>query len=130
MQCVSGIEAVVLSPRGMAGGDDVASRLRTISSNVKKGFHGIRKGDQINGTNRPPIDTSNLLIKAPVVIVILCLSVTGFFLGHSGINDCRDGYQPSWCSEESAMNVNGDLEVYLPQGSDISANLYLSLIHI
>ena len=124
MQCVSGIEAVVLSPRGMAGGDDVASRLRSISSNVRKGFHGIRKGGQINGTNRPPIDTSNLLIKAPVVIVILCLSLTGFFLGHSGINDCRDGYQPSWCSEESAMNVNGDLEVYLPQGSDISANLY------
>ena len=30
------------------------------------------------------------------------------------VNDCRDGYEYNWCSEESALNVNGDMEVYLP----------------
>ena len=69
------------------------------------------------------LNFTGVLTKAPVITVVLALLVTMFFLGHSGINDCREGYETSWCSEEAAMNVNGDLEVYLPQGSEVSALL-------
>ena len=63
---------------------------------------------------------TGVLTKAPVVTIVACLLVTLFFLGESGVNDCRSNYDYDWCSEESSMNVNGDLEVYLPQGSEIS----------
>ena len=65
---------------------------------------------------------TGILTKAPVVTVVLCLVVTGFFTLHSGVLDCREGFDnPDLCDEESALNVNGDLEVYLPQGSEVSA---------
>jgi len=67
---------------------------------------------------------TGILTKAPVVTVVLCLLVTGFFTLHSGILDCRDGFDnPAYCDEEAALNVNGDLEVYLPQGSEISQQI-------
>lgn len=84
-----------------------------------RGGKSSKKGLGLSGIN-----SSDILIKAPLVTVLLCLVVTGFFIMHSGINDCRDGYNPSWCDEDASMNVNGDLEVYLPQGSDVSQNLY------
>ena len=59
------------------------------------------------------------LCRGIVITVILSLLVTGFFTMHSGINDCRDGYEYDWCYEESSMNVNGDLAVYLPEGSNV-----------
>ena len=63
------------------------------------------------------------LVKLPVLTVVLCLLVTGFFTMHSGAIDCRDGFNNSICKEESSMNVNGDLEVYLPDGSRVSVLL-------
>ena len=68
--------------------------------------------------------TTGILTKAPAVTVALCLLVTGFFTLHSGILDCREGFDnPAYCEEEAALNVNGDLEVYLPQGSEISQQI-------
>ena len=64
---------------------------------------------------------TSLLTRAPAITVALCLLVTGFFSLHSGILDCRDGFDnPDYCQEESALNVNGDLEVYLPEGNDVT----------
>ena len=55
----------------------------------------------------------------PVFAVISSLLFTLFILPHSGVLDCRDGFDnPDFCKEESALNVNGDLEVYLPTDSD------------
>tara|TARA_B100001142_G_scaffold122697_1_gene124596 strand:- start:8584 stop:11460 length:2877 start_codon:yes stop_codon:yes gene_type:complete len=54
----------------------------------------------------------------PAIPVVICLIITGFFTAHSGVNDCRDGYEPSWCSEEGALNVNGEMEIYLPESTD------------
>ncbi len=68
------------------------------------------------------MDTTELLTKFPAFTVVLCLVVTGFFSIESGIIDCRDGFCP-FPDKEPSMNVNGDLEVYLPQGSPISALL-------
>ena len=100
------------------------SKVKSIGSSAKETLMSKIDGNKRFNFNTDSMNSSNLLIKAPVITVIICLIVTGFFLGHSGINDCRDGYEPSWCSDESSMNVNGDLEVYLPQGSDVSQNLY------
>ena len=66
---------------------------------------------------------TGILTKAPAFTVVLCLIVTGFFTMHSGILDCRDGFEYDICSEESALNVNGDLAVYLPQGSPITTQI-------
>ena len=73
------------------------------------------------------LNFTDLLTKFPVVTVIFCLLVTAFFSWESGLVDCRkslanpDGFCP--IEEKSSMNVNGDLEVYLPQGSEVSALL-------
>jgi len=64
------------------------------------------------------LNFTNILTKFPVVTVVICLIVTGFFSWESGIVDCRDGFCP--IEGKSSMNVNGDLEVYLPQGSEVS----------
>ena len=100
------------------------SKVKSIGSSAKETLMSKIDGNKRFNFSTDSMNSSNLLIRAPVITVIICLIVTGFFLGHSGINDCRDGYEPSWCSDESSMNVNGDLEVYLPQGSDVSQNLY------
>ena len=57
---------------------------------------------------------TSILTMAPVIAIILSLGFTLLMLPHSGVNDCRDKYEFDWCSEEPALNVNGDLEVYLP----------------
>ena len=108
----------------MAGRGGAMSKVKSIGSSAKETLMSKIDGNKRFNFSTDSMNSSNLLIKAPVITVIICLIVTGFFLGHSGINDCRDGYEPSWCSDESSMNVNGDLEVYLPQGSDVSQNLY------
>tara|TARA_B100000214_G_scaffold142701_1_gene102120 strand:- start:784 stop:3558 length:2775 start_codon:yes stop_codon:yes gene_type:complete len=55
----------------------------------------------------------------PIGAVVLSLAFTLSLLPHSGVLDCRDGFDnPSYCSDEPALNVNGDLEVYLPTDDD------------
>ena len=74
----------------------------------------------INSTKRKfrDLTPNKALTMFPAITVIICLLVTGFFTVHSGVNDCRDEYKPSWCSEEGALNVNGEMEVYLPESTD------------
>jgi len=66
---------------------------------------------------------TGILTMFPALTVGLCLLFTGFFTMHSGILDCRDGFEYDICREEPALNVNGDLAVYLPQGSPITAQI-------
>ena len=83
-----------------------------IASSIKRAPNAVKRAlNSMSGTD--------ILTKVPVITVILSLLVTGFFTMHSGINDCRDGYEYDWCYEESSMNVNGDLAVYLPEGSNV-----------
>ena len=64
-------------------------------------------------------ESSSLLTMFPIWAVLLSLVFTLSLLPHSGVLDCRDGFDnPSYCSEEPALNVNGDLEVYLPTDDD------------
>lgn len=64
------------------------------------------------------LNFTDILTKFPTVTVVLCLIITGFFSWESGLVDCRDNFCP--IEGKSSMNVNGDLEVYLPQDSDVS----------
>ena len=55
---------------------------------------------------------SSYLTMFPVMAVLVSLVFTVSLLPHSGVLDCRDGFDnPSYCKEEPALNVNGDLEV-------------------
>jgi len=107
--------------KASATASEVMSKVSSTDESIV--FTGVRRLRNQSSRAIADLNFTGLLTKAPVVTVVLALLVTMFFLGHSGINDCRDGYETSWCSEESAMNVNGDLEVYLPQDSDVSALL-------
>ena len=66
------------------------------------------------------LSPSQALVKFPIFVIVFCLVFTGYFTLHSGAIDCRKDFNPSFCNEESSMNVNGDLEVYLPDGSQVS----------
>ncbi|MBT4391148.1 MAG: MMPL family transporter [Euryarchaeota archaeon] len=83
-------------------------KIMKFTNNLKRKFRGAT--------------TTNLLTMFPALTVILCLLITGFFTTHSGVNDCRTGYEPSWCSEEGALNVNGEMDVYLPESTDPSSS--------
>ncbi len=62
---------------------------------------------------------SSFLTMFPVMAVLVSLVFTVSLLPHSGVLDCREGFDnPSYCKEEPALNVNGDLEVYLPTDND------------
>ena len=64
-------------------------------------------------------DGSSILTMFPVAAVTISLLFTLFILPHSGILDCRDGFDnENICNDEPALNVNGDLEVYLPTDDD------------
>ena len=85
--------------------------------------YGRRSKNQVRRISSD-LNFTDILTKFPVITVILCLLVTGFFSWESGLVDCRkslsnpDGFCP--IEGKSSMNVNGDLEVYLPQGSEVS----------
>ena len=66
------------------------------------------------------LTATQALVKFPVIVIVFCLIFTGYFTLHSGALDCRKDFEPGFCNEESSMNVNGDLEVYLPDGSLVS----------
>ena len=89
---------------GSDGTDSNNDKFRNFSNSMKRKFRGLTP--------------NKALTMFPAVTVIICLLITGFFTVHSGVNDCRDEYQPSWCSEEGALNVNGEMEVYLPESTD------------
>ena len=56
-----------------------------------------------------------VLTRFPAPTVVICLLVTMFFLFHSGILD-------KWTGTTS-LNVNGDLEVYLPDNSGVKNDI-------
>ena len=81
------------------------------------------------------MSSTSILTRFPLMTVIGCLLLT-FFMGlESGMNDCRRGWSSTedtidgdqWygagCSTEPSLNVNGDLEVYLPQDSPITGDI-------
>ena len=103
---------------------EIFSNLDLDKSSVES--YGRRSKNQMRRISSD-LNFTDILTKFPVITVILCLVVTGFFSWESGLVDCRkslsnpDGFCP--IEGKSSMNVNGDLEVYLPQDSQVSALL-------
>ena len=58
---------------------------------------------------------TGILTKFPIFIVTLCLMASVFFAYHSGFVD-GTSIKPG---DEPSLNVNGDLDVYLPDGSPV-----------
>ena len=56
-----------------------------------------------------------VLTRFPAFSVLFCLLITAFLAYHSGITD-------QWTGERS-MNVNGDLQAFLPDGSQVAADI-------
>ena len=109
------------------GGGANRGRLDSIIDMSKQNTSEISGNLQTSFTRLPNLirrrfreaDGSSLITMFPVAAVTFSLLFTLFILPHSGILDCRDGFDnPSICNEEPALNVNGDLEVYLPTDDD------------
>ena len=58
---------------------------------------------------------TGILTKFPIIMVTLCLMASVFFAYHSGFVD-GTSLKPG---DEPSLNVNGDLDVYLPDGSPV-----------
>ena len=125
-----GTEGGGFSASGMAEG--VSKRVRERTDALRASVSDIDSETVSKAIKRAPIaikrnlldsTITDIITKVPAVTVVLCLAVTGFFSIHSGINDCRDGYNPDWCSDEGALNVNGDMAISLPQGSEVQAQI-------
>lgn len=58
---------------------------------------------------------TGILTKFPIFMVIACLMASVFFAYHSGFVD-GTSIKPG---DEPSLNVNGDLDVYLPEGSPV-----------
>ena len=56
------------------------------------------------------------LTRFPAFTIVLCLIATVFFAYHSGITD-------QWREDHQSMNVNGDLAAFLPEGSQVAADI-------
>ena len=109
-------------------GDSLGGSVNSIIDKTRSGISNTSTSD-IRGTitkipNRirrrfRESESSSLLTMFPIGAVVLSLAFTLSLLPHSGVLDCRDGFDnPSYCSDEPALNVNGDLEVYLPTDDD------------
>jgi len=62
---------------------------------------------------------TGILTKFPIFVVVMCLMATSFFVYHSGFLD-GTSLKPG---EEPSLVVNGDLEVYLPDGSPVKETI-------
>ena len=102
----------VAAGRDMAGAVDADS----LGSAVRKVPNALRRAL----SDSTP---TGILTMFPALTVVICLLFTGFFSMHSGVLDCREGFEYDICREESALNVNGDLAVYLPLGSPITSQI-------
>ena len=60
-----------------------------------------------------------LITQFPIAVLAVFLVGTLFFVYHSGALDDTGLHAP----EEPSLNVNGDLEAYLPSGSEVSEEL-------
>ena len=116
----------------------------SISENLKNRFESFDRVATIDAMIAAPgklkrelssMSTTSILTRFPLMTVIACLLLTILIGLESGMNDCRRGWSSTedsiegnqWygatCSTEPSLNVNGDLEVYLPENSPITSDI-------
>ena len=109
-------------------GDSLGASVNSIIDKTTSGISNTSSSDIRGAITKIPnrirrrfreSESTSLLTMFPIGAVLLSLTFTLSLLPHSGVLDCRDGFEnPSFCREEPALNVNGDLEVYLPTDDD------------
>ena len=100
-----------------SGVQDFASdvRRRITEFESRKTFGSLLSAPKMIRRELQEMSFFGALTAVPALTVVLCLLVTAFLAYHSGI---ADGMK-----DEASMNVNGDLAAFLPEGSEVAANI-------
>ncbi|MEE2758516.1 MAG: MMPL family transporter [Candidatus Thermoplasmatota archaeon] len=104
------------SPQGSMVEDfssDIRRRISEFESGKK--FGSLLSAPKMIRRELQEMSFFGVLTAIPALSVVLCLLVTAFLAYHSGIVDGIKG--------ESSMNVNGDLAAFLPEGSQVAADI-------
>ncbi|MFL2946977.1 MAG: RND family transporter [Candidatus Poseidoniales archaeon] len=111
-------------------GAQARAKVQEISSDVRRKISGFESKKAVDALLSAPkmirrelqeMSFFGALTRFPALTVVLCLIITGFLAYHSGITDNweslhgPDGHQ--------SMNVNGDLAAFLPEGSQVAADI-------
>ncbi|HIG04027.1 MAG TPA: hypothetical protein EYQ53_06585 [Candidatus Poseidoniales archaeon] len=64
---------------------------------------------------------TGILTAFPLLMVVVSLAITSFFVWHSGFMDVNEESNMPWqVKNEKSLVVNGSLDVYLPEGDPVS----------
>jgi len=91
-------------------------RKKVTSFNAKKAWGAVKDAPDQFKRDWQRYGATGVITKFPIATVLVFMMITCFFAYHSGFVDgtsLKPGDDPS-------LNVNGDLEVYLPDGSEVS----------
>ena len=83
--------------------------------NARKAFDAVLDAPKSLQREWQKHGATGILTKFPIIMVTLCLIASVFFAYHSGFVD-GTSIKPG---DEPSLNVNGDLDVYLPDGSPV-----------
>jgi len=106
-------------------GAQARAKVQEISSDVRRKISGFESKKAVGALLSAPkmirrelqeMSFFGALTRFPALTVVLCLILTGFFAYHSGITD-------QWREDHQSMNVNGDLAAFLPEGSQVAADI-------
>ena len=101
------------------------AKVQDFSSDVRRKISGFESNKAVDALLSAPkmirrelqeMSFFGALTRFPAVTVLLCLLITAFFAYHSGITD-------QWREDHQSMNVNGDLAAFLPEGSQVGADI-------
>jgi predicted RND superfamily exporter protein len=106
-------------------GDLARAKVQDFSSDVRRRISGFESQKAVDTLLSAPklirrelqeMSFFGALTRFPAATVLFCLILTAFFAYHSGITD-------QWRDDHQSMNVNGDLAAFLPEGSQVGADI-------
>ena len=101
------------------------AKVQDFSSDVRRKISGFESTKAVDALLSAPkmirrelqeMSFFGALTRFPAATILLCLLLTAFFAYHSGITD-------QWRDDHQSMNVNGDLAAFLPEGSQVGADI-------
>jgi predicted RND superfamily exporter protein len=97
-----------------SGASDLGNRV--IEFDAKVAFDAVLKTPDRLKREWQKHGATGAITKFPVMTIVIFLFITSFFVTQSGF---FDGTRFDDDSDKPALNVNGDMEVYLPEGSHV-----------
>ena len=114
-----------VSERLEAVADYSKSKLQSSASDLGKTIKGFEAKQALDAVLEAPDrfkrewqkhGATGAITRFPIATLLIFIFLTGFFVTQSGF---LDGTSFDDDPNESALNVNGDMEVYLPEGSHV-----------